>query len=279
MRDIDCRLIQKELTDAILRAEYIIDPEIEECIKQKKEAESSPLGRQVLSQLSENYAIAANEQIAICQDTGMCVVFASVGQDVHMVNGCFEDTINAAVKQAYRGLRKSIVCDPLYDRKNTSDNTPAIIHTRIVPGDRIAFTVICKGFGSENMSRIKMLTPSDGEKGVIDFVVETARLAGANPCPPMILGVCIGGDFEQAALKAKWMTAQSMRYRHPDERYAALEDSITEKINALGIGPAGFGGDTTLLKVNICALPTHIAGMPCAVNVCCHASRHASFVM
>ena len=198
---------------------------------------------------------------------------------MHIVGGSFEDTINAAVAEAYTGLRKSIVNDPLFDRINTADNTPAVIHTRIAPGDEIRFTVICKGFGSENMSRIKMLTPSEGENGVIDFVVETARLAGANPCPPIILGVCVGGDFEQAALYAKLMTAQSLRYRHPDTRYAALADSITDRINALGIGPAGFGGDTTLFKVNLCSLPTHIAGMPCAVNVCCHASRHVSFVM
>ena len=276
IREIESQTIERAISECILRVEYNIDPEIKRAVEEHELTEISETGRQVLRQLSENYKIAADEQIAICQDTGMCVVFAEVGQDAHIVGDSFEQAINRAVADAYANLRKSVVNDPLYDRINTKDNTPAIIHTRIVPGCRMKFTVICKGFGSENMSRIKMLTPSAGENGVIDFVVETVRLAGANPCPPIILGVCVGGDFEQAAAYAKLMTAEGMCYRHSDPRYQRLEEKISERINALGIGPAGFGGNTTLLKLNICSLPTHIAGMPCAINVCCHASRHGT---
>ena len=270
--------IKRAVAECILRAEYEIDPGIAGAIGNAARTERSKIGKRVLDQLLENYEIASRERIAICQDTGMCVVFVRAGQDAHII-GNFEAAVNEGVAQAYKNLRKSIVYDPLYDRKNTKDNTPAVIHTRFVPGDRIEFKIICKGFGSENMSRVKMLTPSQGEQGVIDFAVETAKNAGANPCPPIILGMCVGGDFEQAAIYAKLMTAMGMEYRHPDERYRKLEETITRSINALGIGPAGFGGDTSLIKVNICSLPTHIAGMPCAINVCCHASRHADTIL
>ena len=279
MREISCKQITLKLSEAILRAEYNIDPKLRALVSEKSKSEKKPLAAKVLSQLVQNYDIAHSEQIAICQDTGMCIVFVRFGQDVHVTGGSFEDAINGAVRDAYKGLRKSVVYDPLYDRKNTLDNTPAIIHTQIVPGEKLDFTVVCKGFGSENMSRIKMLAPSAGEKGIVDFVTETARLAGANPCPPIIMGVCIGGDFEQSALYAKRMTAMGMDYHPEDERYRALEETLTNQINSLSIGPAGFGGETTLLKLNLCCLPTHIASLPCAVNVCCHASRHASFTI
>lgn len=274
-------LSSSEVTDAveklIYRASYYIGQDIKYALGVSKDKESFPLARQVIEQLETNYQIASEEKIAICQDTGMCIVFCEIGQDVHIEGDYFEDAVNEGVRRAYRfgSLRKSIVSDPLYERINTNDNTPAVIHTRIVPGDRLLLKVICKGFGSENMSRIKMLVPADGEQGVIDFVVDTVRHADANPCPPVILGVCIGGDFEQAALYAKLMTAGRMDEMNSDERYAALEKKLLDKINELNIGPAGFGGDTTCLKVNVCALPTHIAGMPVAVNVCCHAARHA----
>ena len=279
MREISTSKIKSALEEAIIRAEYNIDPDIELSVKHHLEKERSPLGRQVLGQLLENYKIAATDNIAICQDTGMCIIYASIGQDVHIFGGSFEKCINEAVASAYTNLRKSVVNDPLYDRRNTKDNTPAVIHTRIVDGEGIELLVLCKGFGSENMSKIKMLPPSAGEEGIIDFVVDAVRSASANPCPPIILGVCIGGDFEQAALYAKLMTAQSMDYHHSDPRYVHLEEILTDRIEKLGIGPAGLGGDTTMLKCNICSLPTHIAGMPCAVSVCCHASRHARIVL
>ena len=279
MRQVSTEAIRRAVIGCIERAEYFIDPEIADAMRCAERSERSPTAKRVLSQLIENYEIAACEHIAICQDTGMCIVFAEIGQEVHITDGYFEDAVNDGVREAYKGLRKSIVSDPLFDRKNTQDNTPAVIHARIVPGDKLRLTVLCKGFGSENMSRIKMLTPSAGEQGVIDFAVETALLAGANPCPPIIMGICIGGDFEQAALYAKKMTAQSLRYEPEDERYRALQEEITLRINALGIGPAGFSGDTTLIKLNIAYLPTHIAGMPCAISVCCHASRHAECIL
>ena len=211
----------------------------------------------------------------------MCVIFLDIGQDAHICGGDLTDTLNSAVRRAYADgyLRKSVVRDPLYDRVNTRDNTPAVVHTRIVPGDKLDILITLKGFGSENMSRVKMLVPADGETGVIDFVVDAVRQAGPNPCPPVIVGVGIGGTMEQAALLAKRMTARALDTVNPDPRYAALEDEILRRINQLGIGPAGIGGRCTALKVNIAAAPTHIAGMPAAVNMCCHAARHAHTVL
>ncbi|MBO7358422.1 MAG: fumarate hydratase, partial [Clostridia bacterium] len=255
------------------------DPALVKSVENAYAKEDCPAGKYALGQLLENYSIAKQEQVAVCQDTGMCVVFCELGQDAHITGGVFEVAVNEGVRRAYGGLRKSVVKDPLFDRRNTIDNTPAVIHTRIVPGDRLAVTVVCKGFGSENMSAIKMLPPSAGEAGVIDFVVDTVRRAGANPCPPIILGVAIGGTFEQAATYAKLMTAHPFEEENPDPAYAALETKLLNEINSLGIGAAGFGGKTTCLKVSIRALPTHIAGMPVAVNVCCHASRHAKAVI
>ncbi|MCR4622004.1 MAG: fumarate hydratase [Clostridiales bacterium] len=279
IREISGKAIAETVEKLILRSEYELDPALVNAVEASYDSEDCPAGKYALGQLLENYRIAKAEHVAICQDTGMCVVFCELGQDAHISGGSFEDAINEGVRRAYRGLRKSVVKDPLYDRSNTLDNTPAVIYTRLVPGDRLSLTVICKGFGSENMSAIKMLPPSAGEQGVVDFAVNTVRRAGANPCPPMILGVAIGGTFEQAALYAKLMTARPFDEENPSPAYAALEKTLLEKLNALNIGAAGFGGKATCLKVNICALPTHIAGMPVAINVCCHASRHAKAVI
>lgn len=239
--------------------------------------EPSPLGRHVLEQLIENNRAGAEESLCVCQDTGMSVVYLTIGQDIHLTGGSLEEAVNAGVRKAYTEgyLRKSVVAEPLFDRKNTGDNTPCVIHTRIVPGDKLHILAIAKGFGSENMSRLAMLTPAAGVKGVSDFVVDTVRIAGPNPCPPLVVGVGIGGTFELAALMAKRATSLPMTRKHKDPRYARLEEDLLSRINALGIGPAGYGGGTTALKVHIITAPTHIAGLPVAVNICCHAARHA----
>ena len=277
MREIPVQKITDLVTKLCLKANYEISPDIEKAVSDAREGEPSPAGKNVLCQLCENYRIAREEKIAICQDTGMAVFFVDVGQEVHFVGGDFEAAVNEGVRRAYRDgyLRKSVVDDPVFDRKNTGDNTPAVIHLRIVPGDRVHILFTAKGFGSENMSAVKMLSPADGDKGVLDFIVDTARKAGPNPCPPMILGVGVGGTFEQAALLAKRMTARPVGSRHPDPRYARIEQDALAAINRLGTGPAGIGGRTTALAVNIASAPTHIAGLPVAVNICCHAARHA----
>lgn len=274
-----------QLTDAVrglyFTANYDIGPDIADAVYRACELEPSPAGRAALSQLAENYQIAHDERVAICQDTGMAVLFLDVGQEVRFTGGSFADAVQEGVRQAYREgyLRKSVVREPLFDRANTGDNTPAILHVNIVPGDRVHILALAKGFGSENMSAIKMLPPSAGEQGVLDFIVETVKNAGPNPCPPVIVGVGVGGDFEQAALIAKRMTARPVDSQNPDARYAALEQKALTAVNRLGIGPAGIGGRTTALAVNIGFAPTHIAGLPVAVNICCHASRHAETVL
>lgn len=232
--------------------------------------------RETLSLIQKNAAIAREQHIPICQDTGMAVVYADVGQDAHIIGGTLEDAVNAGVSAGYTDglLRKSIVRDPIR-RGNTGDNTPAVLHIRLVAGDRLKLVVSPKGFGSENMSRLSMLTPSQGLDGVKAFVIETVRLAGANPCPPIMLGVGIGGTFEKVAQLAKEALVELREGPHPDPYYDALERELTESINALGIGPQGFGGLTTALSVRIKAFPTHIAGLPVAVNVGCHVTRHA----
>lgn len=281
MRDISAETIEQTVYDLILQANYCIGSDVENAVQSSCQNEPSPAGRAVLRQLLDNYAIAREERVAICQDTGMCVIFLDVGQDAHVTGGDLGETLNRAVRRAYTEgfLRKSMVRDPLYDRVNTRDNTPAIVHTRIVPGDRLEVLVTPKGIGSENMSRIAMLVPADGEQGVIDFVTDTVRQAGPNPCPPVIVGVGIGSTFEGAALMAKRMTAQPLDAENPDPRYRALEEKILKKINALGIGPAGIGGRCTALRVHIMAAPTHIGGLPVAVNLCCHAARHARAIL
>ncbi len=277
MREIPVEKITELVAGLCLKANYEIGPDIEKAVSAARETEPSPAGQAVLGQLCENYRIAREEKIAVCQDTGMAVFFIDVGQEVHFTGGDFEEAVNAGVRRAYREgyLRKSVVDDPVFDRKNTGDNTPAVIHLRIVPGDKVHILFTAKGFGSENMSAVKFCSPAEGEKGVLDFIVDTARKAGPNPCPPMIVGVGVGGTFEQAALLAKRMTARPVGSRHPDPRYARIEEAALAAINRLGTGPAGIGGRTTALAVNIASVPTHIAGMPVAVNICCHAARHA----
>ena len=276
MREIQASEIREAVVRLILEASCRIGPDIEAAIRRGIDEETSPAGSEVLRQIAESYAIARQERIAICQDTGMAVFFVEIGQDVH-INGGFEDAVNEGVRIAYRDgyLRKSVVNDPMFDRVNTGDNTPAVIHARLVPGDRIRILVTPKGFGSENMSRIRMFPPAAGVEGMKKFVVETVAEAGPNPCPPVIVGVGVGGTFEQAAIMAKRMTARSVGSHNDDPRYAALEDELLGEINRLGIGPAGIGGATTALAVNIGFCPTHIAGMPVAVNICCHCARHA----
>ncbi len=255
---------------------YFIGEDILCALKKAEENESSETGRSVLSQLIENNRIAADEEVPICQDTGMAVLFVEYGDHVVIEGGSFEQAVQEGVRQAYIDgyLRKSVVDDPVFDRVNTKDNTPAIIYTTIVPGDRIRILAGCKGFGSENMSAIKMLTPSAGVEGVKQFILDAVRYAGPNPCPPIVVGVGIGGTFEKAAMLAKKATLRPINTKNPDPRYAELEDEMLAEINKMGFGPAGLGGDNTALGVNIEYFPTHIAGMPVAVNICCHAARH-----
>jgi fumarate hydratase subunit alpha len=276
MREISSQLISDTVRGLLIEANYVIGPDVEARMRTCLEEEPSPGGRDVMEQLLKNYEIARTERVAICQDTGMAVVFLDVGQDVH-INGDLGEAVSDGVRRAYRDgyLRKSVVRDPLYDRTNTGDNTPPVVHTRIVPGDQIDILVSPKGFGSENMSQVKMLVPADGEEGVIRFVTEVLEKAGPNPCPPVIVGVGIGGTMEMAAILAKRETTRPVDQPNPDPRYAQLEERILAEINKSGVGPAGIGGRTTALKVNIATYPTHIASMPVAVNVCCHAARHA----
>lgn len=259
-----------------LRCAYSVTKDVAKAVQSALDSEESPVGRAALCQILENHKVAGEQRLPICQDTGMAVVFAKVGCQA-VINGDFNAAVNAGVRKAYAEgfLRKSVVTDPLFDRRNTMDNTPAIIHAELVPGDGIELAVTAKGFGSENMSAVKMLSPGDGEKGVIDFVVETVEKAGPNPCPPVIVGVGIGGTMEHAALLAKKAAIRELGSRNGDARYAALEGELLKRINRLGIGPAGTGGRATALGVNVLFAPTHIAGLPVAVNICCHAARHA----
>ena len=271
----------EEITSAVrqlfMDCNYFIGGDIMQALETAQQNEGSPVGKNVLAQIIENDRIAAAERIPLCQDTGMAVLFIEYGDKV-CVDGDFDEAVEEGVRQAYRDgyLRKSVVSDPVFDRVNTRDNTPAVIHTRIVPGDKIRITAGGKGFGSENMSAVKMLTPSYGAEGVKQFILDTVFAAGPNPCPPIVVGVGIGGTFERAAQLAKKATFRPIDTHNPDERYAAMEDELLEKINRMGFGPAGLGGNTTALGVNIGTSPTHIAGMPVAVNICCHAARHAS---
>ena len=277
---MDYRIIKAEIiTDTVKQlftdCNYFIGDDIMCALKNARESEESEVGKNVLSQIIENDEIAKAEQIPLCQDTGMAVLFVEYGDKVS-VDGDFEDAVQEGVRRAYIDvyLRKSVVDDPVFDRLNTKDNTPAIIHTKIVSGDKIKITAGGKGFGSENMSAIKMITPSYGVEGVKDFVLDTVRKAGPNPCPPIVVGVGIGGTFERCAQLAKKATFREIDTSNPDPRYAQLEQELLTKINLMGFGPAGLGGNTTAIGVNIETSPTHIAGMPVAVNICCHAARH-----
>jgi len=281
MREIKANQIKNKVKELFLKANFYINPDLTQRLKKALEKETSPIGKYVLKMIIENNQIASSEKIAICQDTGLAVVFTEIGQEVHLVGGDFIEAINQGVKEAYQEgyLRKSIVDDPVFERKNTNTNTPAIIYTDIVAGDKIKFLVMPKGFGSENMSTLAMLKPADGKKGIVDFVVETVKKAGPNPCPPTIIGVGIGGSADKAMVIAKKATARKIGSYNKNEKYAAIEREILTKINNLGIGPAGLGGNITSLAVHIDYLPTHIAGMPVAVNVCCHAARHAEGIL
>lgn len=283
---MNIRMIKAETITAAVKklfidCNYFIGKDIINALTNAENRETSPVGKSVLAQIIENDKIAAKEEIPLCQDTGMAVLFVEYGDKVAVEDGSFDDAVNEGVRQAYRDgyLRKSVVSDPVFDRINTKDNTPAIIHTKIVSGDKIKLTAGGKGFGSENMSAIKMLTPSYGVEGVKRFILDTVRTAGPNPCPPTVVGVGIGGTFERAAQLAKKATFRAIDTHNPDERYAALEDELLCEINKMGFGPAGLGGNTTALGVNIETSPTHIAGMPVAVNICCHAARHASTII
>lgn len=281
IREIKAEAITQTVKKLFMDCNYYIGKDIMNALETAYEKESSPVGKSVLSQIIENDRIAADEQVPLCQDTGMAILFVEYGDKVVIEDGSFEDAVNEGVRQAYSEgyLRKSVVSDPVFDRINTKDNTPAVIHTRIVSGNQIKILAGGKGFGSENMSAIKMLTPSYGIEGVKKFVLDTVRSAGPNPCPPIVVGVGIGGTFERAAQLAKKATFRAIDTHNEDERYAALEDELLAEINKMGFGPAGLGGNTTAIGVNVETAPTHIAGMPVAVNICCHAARHASAVI
>lgn len=277
-RQIEAAKITAAVKKLFMDCNYFIGKDIMCSLEKALGIEDSPVAKSVLSQIIENDKIAAAEEIPLCQDTGMAVLFVEYGDKVTVSNGSFEDAVQQGVREAYDEgyLRKSVVSDPVFDRVNTRDNTPAIIHTKIVGGDKIRITAGGKGFGSENMSAIKMLTPAYGVEGVKQFILDTVRAAGPNPCPPIVVGVGIGGTFERAAQLAKKATFRAIDTRNSDPRYAEMEDELLQKINEMGFGPAGLGGKTTALGVNIETSPTHIAGMPVAVNICCHAARHAS---
>ena len=277
-REIHVGMIEDAVKALFLKANTSIGQDIYNALLDMRDKyEKSPLGKDVLDQILKNHDIARDKGIAMCQDTGMAVVFLDIGQDVHLVGGLVEDAVNRGVKAAYDEgyFRKSVVDDPLFERKNTQTNTPAVIHTKIVKGDRVRILAMPKGFGSENMSALKMLTPAAGVEGVKDFVVKTVMDAGPNPCPPTVIGVGIGGTMEQAALIAKRATARPVGSSNEDPRYAQLEREILERINSLGVGPGGLGGTTSCLALHIEYVPGHLAGIPVAVNVCCHACRHA----
>ena len=275
MRTIDTETIIKTVSEMCIEASHFLTPDMKEALSKATESEISPLGKQVLDQLSENLRIAGEDMIPICQDTGMAVIFAEVGSDVH-VEGNLTDAINEGVRRGYVDgyLRKSVVSDPLL-RVNTGDNTPAVIHYDIVPGEKIKLTLAPKGFGSENMSKIFMLKPADGEEGVKSAILSAVKDAGPNACPPMVVGVGIGGTFEKCALLAKKALTREVNKRSDSEWVRNMEEELLDRINRSGIGPGGLGGSTTALAVNINTYPTHIAGLPVAVNICCHVNRHS----
>ena len=280
MREIRFDDIVTAVREACIKANTVLPDDLCAAIRAAGETEESPVGRAILGDLAENFTFAAQRGLPICQDTGMAVVFLELGQEAHITGGLLEDAVNEGVRRGYdKGyLRKSVVRDPVR-RGNTGDNTPAMLYTEIVPGEQIKVTVGPKGFGSENMSAIRMFKPSAGIEGIKDFILETVEDAGPNPCPPMVVGVGIGGTFDKCALLAKKALMRSTEERNPDPYYAALEEEMLEKINQLGIGPQGFGGRTTALALNIETMPTHIAGMPCAVNINCHVTRHKTEVI
>ncbi|MBQ6637363.1 MAG: fumarate hydratase [Lachnospiraceae bacterium] len=275
MREIDVALITETVKEMCITANHVLSPDMQKALKNAENTEESPLGKQILSKLETNLEIAGKDMIPICQDTGMAVFFIEIGQDVHFSGGNLEDAVNEGVRRGYTEgfLRKSVVSDPI-ERVNTKDNTPAVIHYSIVPGEKVKLTIAPKGFGSENMSRVFMLKPADGIEGVKDAVLTAVKDAGPNACPPMVVGVGIGGTFEKCAILAKKALTREAG-SHSDIPYVKeLEEELLERINASGIGPAGLGGTTTALAVNVLTYPTHIAGLPVGVNICCHVNRH-----
>ena len=280
MREVSTDEITKNIKEMCIEANYILSDDVKNKIINSAAVENSEIGKKILSQLEENMEIAEREQIPICQDTGMAVVFIKIGQEVHIIGGSLEDAINQGVREGYTEgyLRKSVVKDPLI-RENTKDNTPAIIHYEIIPGDKVEITVAPKGFGSENMSRVCMLKPADGIEGVKNAVIETVKLAGPNACPPVVVGVGIGGTFEKCALLAKKALTRDINSESSIEYVAELENELLDEINNLNIGPGGRGGKITALGVNIETYPTHIAGLPVAINMCCHVNRHKKRIL
>lgn len=276
MRTINVEEITKNIKEMCIEANHFLSDDMDKALKNATETEKSPLGKQILNQLQENLKIAGEDMIPICQDTGMAVIFLEIGQDVHFEGGLLEDAVNEGIRQGYvEGyLRKSVVNDPII-RENTKDNTPAVIHYTITSGDKIRLTLAPKGFGSENMSRIFMLKPADGIEGVKNAILTAVKDAGPNACPPMVVGVGIGGTFEKCALMAKQALTRPVNEHSLIPYVKEMEEELLEKINKTGIGPGGLGGSTTALAVNINTFPTHIAGLPVAVNICCHVNRHA----
>ncbi|HIX28393.1 MAG TPA: fumarate hydratase [Candidatus Blautia stercoravium] len=275
VRSVNVELLTQNIKEMCIQANYYLAPDMDKAMRDVHEKETKPLAKQILGQLLENLEIAGEDMIPICQDTGMAVVFLKIGQDVHFEGGSVEDAVNEGVRQGYQQgyLRKSVVGDPLL-RVNTKDNTPAIIHYELVPGDKVEILVAPKGFGSENMSKIHMLKPADGVEGVKAAIVNTVREAGPNACPPVVVGVGIGGTFEKAAILAKKALTREIGTHSELPHIKELEEELLAKINEIGLGPAGLGGDTTALAVNINTYATHIAGLPVAVNICCHVNRH-----
>ena len=280
MKTINVNEIIKTVKELSIEANYYLPNDVKEAIEKAEKNEKWPIANNILNKILENSQIASAEKMPICQDTGMACVFIDIGQDVHITGGSLEEAINEGVRQGYAEgfLRKSVDKDPLH-RVNTNDNTPALIYYNMVPGDKVKITVAPKGFGSENMSRIAMLKPSDGLEGVKNFVLETVRMAGPNPCPPIVIGIGIGGSFDKAAYLAKKALIRPVNENNTDEFYGNLEKELLEEVNKIGIGPQGFGGKTTALALNIETYPTHIAGLPVAVNINCHATRHKERVL
>ena len=280
MKTINVNEIIKTVKELSIEANYYLPNDVKEAIEKAEKNEKWPIANNILNKILENSQIASAEKMPICQDTGMACVFIDIGQDVYITGGSLEEAINEGVRQGYAEgfLRKSVVKDPLH-RVNTNDNTPALIYYNMVPGDKVKITVAPKGFGSENMSRIAMLKPSDGLEGVKNFVLETVRMAGPNPCPPIVIGIGIGGSFDKAAYLAKKALIRPVNENNTDEFYSNLEKELLEEVNKIGIGPQGFGGKTTALSLNIETYPTHIAGLPVAVNINCHATRHKERVL
>ncbi|MFZ7102933.1 MAG: fumarate hydratase [Peptococcaceae bacterium] len=281
MREISIQKIVETVRELCIEAACNLPEDVEQLVKKNQVREESAFGKYIFEQIIENVQLARQETQAMCQDTGITVVYLEVGQEVHITGGSLTDAVNEGVRQGYQDgyLRKSVVIDPVLNRVNSGDNTPAVIHTEIVPGDQLKITIVPKGAGSENMGALKMLKPSDGLEGVKDFIIKTVREAGGNPCPPIIVGVGIGGTMEKATLLAKKALTRKAGQPNPDERYGAIEKELLEKINDLGIGPQGLGGRITALAVNIETYPTHIATMPVAVNLNCHASRHSEVIL